>query len=428
MQWRHVTGTLAARRKEVRKPVFRTLAVGLVAVGALAGTGLTPVHASSSSFTDVTNDVIDPLLAQNTMVAPRSTNPRLYADLTSVNVTSAGGVVTFTVTVNGNVPTFPVSNGDAGVEINACFDIPNARPIANGPVVVGTGHHGAPVFDGPYNSRYGWKVCAWVNASAGGTANIDDCGVALFDPIGQYTFFDKAQITNAGFICPPVTGHSSFAFQFPYTWTTIVEPPSTPEQGIVRHENRTFLASGDVVSNLTVSSQVTANVTLPSPVCEPVECNLVGPIQGVGGLLITVDWAPGRQYCDPPFTSCVNDDGGSLEGDGYTLGTVPLGFPAGAVQDCDAGNPEASCPVPSTTGNPPTVGTVPYDPCFSGQGSESQQDNGDLYAALSLAGQGSLCTQHGPIPWPYEYHTVNGRTLVPGTPMYTNDSAGFTAA
>jgi len=418
----------------VRKPLLRTMAVGLVAVGALAGAGMTPVHAASSTFTDATGDVIDPLLSQNMMIAPRSTAARPYADITNVSVAVSTGVVNFTVTVNGNVQTFPVANGDAGVEINACFDIPGNEAIANGPVKVGVGHHGAPVFDGPYNSRYGWKACAWVNASAGGTSNIDDCGVALFDPIGQYTFFDKAQITNSGFTCPPVTGHSSFTFQFPDTWITLAAPPLPTEQGVQRHESRTFLSSGDVVSNLTVSSQVTANVTLPTTVCEPVECSLLGPIQGVGGLLITVDWAPGRQYCDPPFTSCVNDDGGSGAGNGYTLGTVPLGFPAGAIQDCDPNNLQASCPPPSTTGNPPTLGAVNYDPCYSGQSTtgESAQDNGDLYAALSLAGQGGLCTVHTangtPFPWPYEYHTVNGRTLVPGTPQYTTDSAGFTAA
>jgi hypothetical protein len=403
----------------VRKGILRTTAVGLVAAGALVGTGVTPVHAAPiSSFSDAVGDVLDPILSQNRLVAVPSSSPRPYADLTHVTATASGGQVAFTITVNGAIPTFPVTNGDTGIEINACFDIPNGEPIASGPVIVGYGHHGAPIYDGPYNSRYGWKVCAWASAQAGGTANIEDYGVATFDPVGQYTFFDKAQLTS-GSAATTLTGNSSFTFYFPYTWVTKVAPPAPPEQGIARTESRTFLSIADASAiNLTVSTQVSASVTLPTTVCEPVECSVLGPIQGVGGLLTTVDWAPGRQVCSTAVTSCINDDGGSGAGNGYDLGLLPVGFPAGAVQDCDAANLTASCPVVGPS-------TVPYDPCFSGQGDPTKQDNGDLYAILSAAGLGASCTQHGPIPWPYEYHTVNGRTLVPNTPMYTPDAAGF---
>lgn len=400
----------------MRKTILRTMAVGLVAAGALAGTGVTHVHAAAGvSFTDAVGDVLDPILSQNRLVAVPSTAPRPYADLTGVTATPNGSSdVSFAVSTAGALPTFPVTNGDAGIEFNACFDIPGNEAIANGPVQVGTGHHGAPVYDGPYNSNYGWKACAWFSAQAGGLANITDYGVATFDPVGQYTFFDQAQL-GGNILAPSVSG-TTVTFHFPYKWITNVPAPAPPEQGIARTETRTFLAPGDVVKNLVVSAQVDASVTLPAVVCVPSPgCSLIGPIQGVGGLLTTVDWAPGRQVCSTPVASCTNDNGGSGLGNGYDLGLVPVGFPAGAVEDCDTANLTASCPV--------VTGTVTYNVCFPGPGTNTTQDTGDGYAVL-----GAACPNPTNVPWPYEYATVNGRTLTPDTPGYTTTGgASFTA-
>jgi hypothetical protein len=395
------------------------MACTVVAMGALYSSGITLVHASSVSFTDATGDVLDPLLTQNRLVAVPSSTPRGYADITNTSVNAAGGDVSFAVTTATAVPTFPQTNGDTGIEYNACFDVPSAENISKGPVQVGTGHHGAPIFDGPYNSSYGWKVCAWYSAQAGGLANITDYGVSIFDPVGQYLFFDKAQLTNV--VAASYSGTTA-TFHFPYTWITTLPPPAPPEQGIARTESRTFLATGESANNLTISAQVYAGVT--SPIGPTPNLPILGSINGVGGLLTTVDWSPGRQVCSTAVVSCTNDDGGSGKGNGYDLGLVPVGYPFGAAQDCDPNNLLASCPVPSTTGangQPPTLGTVNYNLCFPGPGTNTTQDTGDGYALL-----GAACPNPTNVPWPYEYHTVNGRTLVPNTPQYTADSASFT--
>ena len=404
----------------MRKTLMRTMACSLVAVGALCGSGITPVHASSVSFTDAAGDVLDPLLTQNRLVAVPSSTPRQYADITNVAVNAAAGDVSFAVTTVGAIPTFPQTNGDTGLEINACFDIPSNEAISKGPVQVGTGHHGAPIFDGPYNSTYGWKVCGFYSEQVGALANIKDWGVAIFDPIGNYGFFDKAVLTNV--TAPSISG-TTVTFHFPYTWVTTLPPPAPPEVGITRTESRTILTTGDTANNLTVSTQVYAGVA--SPIGPTPNLPIVGSIEGVGGLLTTVDWAPGRQVCSTAVVSCINDDGGSGKGNGYDLGLIPVGYPLGAVQDCDPNNLLATCPVPSTTsvnGGPPTLGTVNYNVCFPGPGTNTTQDTGDGFALV-----GAACPNPTNIPWPYEYHTVNGRTVVPNTPQYTADSANFVA-
>jgi hypothetical protein len=406
----------------VRKLLFRTMACTVVAAGALASGGVMHVHASTGSFTDRSGDVLDPVLTQNRLVAVPSATDRRYADITNVAWSTAGADVAITVSVFNptGIPAFPQTNGDTGIELNACFDVPSNEAISNGPVQVGTGHHGAPIFDGPYNSRYGWKICGWYSAQAGGLSNIVDYGVATFDPIGQYTFFDKAQL--GGNIAAPTTSGNSVTFHLPCNWTTNIPAPAPPEKGIARTETRTFCATGDQLKNGVVSAQVDASVTLPLTLCIPPSditvpvvnitipaCSIIGPIQGVGGLLTTVDWGPGSQVCSTPVVSCTNDDGGSGLGNGYDLGLIPVGFPGGAVQYCDPLNPlSQSCPT--------VAGTVNYDLCFPGPGTNTTQDTGDLYAIAPAA-----CSGPRVIPWPYEYHTVNGRILVPNTPQYTPD-------
>ena len=375
--------------------------LALVAAG-LCGGGVTAAHAASSiSFSDAAGDVLDPALTHDRVTAiPSSTRP--YADITNVTAVGACEAVAgveqlcFTVSTVGLMPQFPVTNGDVGVVYLACFDVPSSEAIANGPVQIGVGHHGEPVFDGPYNSRYGWKTCAWFSEQAGALVNNIQYGVAIYDPIGTYTLYDSSKVSD---VCPPSISADTVTFCFPYTWTLPVPPPPPPQVGIPRTHFIQFLSLGDTVNNLTVSTSVGSDA---SP--------------ATSSALRIVDWAPGRQVCTTAGVACVNDDGGSGRGNGFDLGlggdvyTSPR-----AVADCDPANVNASCPNVS--------GTVEYDECYPGPGSNTTQDTGDLYAQNPAACAG------GPrvVPWAYQYSVQNGRTLIPNAAGYTNDGASLIA-
>jgi len=375
--------------------LIRAVAGIAVAVGAFGGAGLHTVHASNSGSdpcgAGAASDTIDPILTQNRLTALANTT-REWDDICSWSATNTGSALNITVNTFANLPSFPVAaNGDLGANVEICSDIDSGVTISNGPAQIGVGHHGTPIFDGPYNSADGWKICASVSVTAPG--DIVDCELSIFDPIGQFTFFDSPQIQGG---VPCAWGRLAL----PFTWNIIVPPPSAPEQGITRTDSYTWIPSGGTAHNLVIETQASVGVTLPTTVCVPSPtCSILGPITGVGGLLFTVDWAPGEQLCTTPVLNCINNPGG------FTLGLAPLGFPISAVVSCGTPNLQSTCPTP-------IVGTVNYDPCFAGPGTNGTQDTGDLFAI----GGSTVCGVAGghTVPWPYHYEAVNGRTILPG--------------
>lgn len=367
--------------------LMRTAACLAVAVGTFAGAGVhTAAAVTVSDPCGASSDTIDPLLTQNKLTAiPNATRP--YADICSVTATKGATSIDYSVAVAAPIPSFPVtSNGDIGVNFVACTDIDPSSPLANGPAQIGTGHHGTPIYDGPYNSNYGWKVCAEMSIQAPG--NIVDCAVSIFDPIGQYTFFDGPQLANLN---PCSYSGTTLTFSFPLTWQVKIPAPAAPLKGLARTEQYNWIPS--TAPNLVVESQIYAGATLPTTVCVPSPgCSIVGPITGVGGLLFTVDWAPGEQLCTTPVLACIDNPGG------FTLGLAPLGFPISAVVDCDAAALQKTCPTP-------IAGTVNYDWCLA-TSSTTGQDEGDLHAVAAAACTGPLVT-----PYPYHYEAVNGRLI-----------------
>jgi hypothetical protein len=375
--------------------LLSTVACLAVAVGTFTGAGVHTALATTISDpcgNPSGSDTIDPLLTQNKLTAiPNATRP--YADICTVTTARSGtGTATaidYTVTVAAPIPSFPVaSNGDLGVNFEACVDVDSTSPLATGPTVVGHGHHGTPIYDGPYNSNNGWKVCASMSIQA--PNNIVDCALSIFDPVGQYGFFDSPQLAN---LAACSYSGSSLTFHFPLTWQVKIPVPQAPLQGIARVNTYPWILG--TANNLVVESQVYLGVTLPIAVCVPSPtCSIVGPITGVGGLLFTVDWTPGTQLCPGTIgvSPCTDNPGG------FTLGLLPLGYPVSAVQSCDPANLQATCPTP-------IAGTVPYDWCKT-TSDPNGQDVGDLYAVAPAACSGALVT-----PYPYHYETVNGRTI-----------------
>jgi hypothetical protein len=370
-----------------RKALLRAVACAAVVIGTFAGAG---VHtAAAVTVSDPcggpSSDTIDPQLTQNKLTAiPNTTRP--YADICSVTAIHSGSSLDYTIAVAAPMPSFPTTvNGDTGVYFQACVDIDPTSPLAQGPTVVGIGRHGSPVYDGPYDSGNGWKICAGMSIQA---LNVTECTASIYDPMGRYTLFDRGQFANMP-ACSAAVGSPYITFSMPLTWQIRVPPPPPPFQGFARTTVYNFIPAA--ANNLVVVSQVYTGVTLPFNACFPAPtCSLVGPIQGVGGLLTTVDWAPGQQLCTTPVLSCIDNPGG------FTLGLLPLGFPSAMVY----------CPsvAPNTCPNP-IAGFVYYDWCQP-TSSSTGQDMGDLYALAPALCGGPVIT-----PYPYHYEAANGRLI-----------------
>ena len=144
-------------------------------------------------------------------------------------------------------------------------------------------------------------------------------------------------------------GATSVTMTFPYQW--VVTQGDGLGNNVTTHE--TWVTPNDTLSAVTALTQVAAEVNLPSPpapICVPpvqvgpiAPCGIAGPIQGIVGLLTSVDWAPGYEYCDPltsvaghPIanpTSChKTGDTGDAFADGNDIGLSPIGFPLGALR------------------------------------------------------------------------------------------------
>ena len=348
-----------------RKRSFR---LGLVAVasGALVG-GWAGAPLSAHAFTTTTIHHggchnLDPVTTQNAITAVRA-DDRPWSQIDTVDVNpSTSGEIWFTIHVcsTTSLPTFPIASGngagDTGVQYNVCFRDDNSPMMKdNNGTQVGTDPVTGALYDGPFPGDDGWRACAWVAFNAGATGNQESYGVATFDQIGQYNFFDQSQLS--GITAPTVTGGGGteiwIKFHFPYVWHV------TEGDGLGNNVtiNEPWIAAGDTISAITASSQVSATVGLPSPVCVPpsdvnplnnptpliAKCSIAGPIQGLVGLLTTVDWAPGYEYCDPLTsvgghnfadpTKChkIGDLGDALT-DGNDLGLAPVDWPVGALR------------------------------------------------------------------------------------------------
>ena len=359
-----------ARKRSVR------LGVSAAAVGALVG-GLfgVPLTAHASAGVTINHGGchnLDPVTTQNAITAARS-DDRPWAQISSVDVnpSAASGEVWFTVHICGTIPSFPdAANGDTGVQYNVCFKDDNSPMMKDGNGVnVGADPVTGALFDGPFPGDDGWRVCAWAAENAGVPGFT--YGVSTFDQIGQYNFFDQSQLV--GLTAPSFSGGGLWlTFHFPYIWT-VTEGDGLGNL-VTIHEP--WISANDPLTAITASAQVSATVGLPSPVCVPPSavgpvpaCGIAGPIQGLVGLLSTVDWAPGYEYCDPLTTvaghpvanptSChKTGDTGDAFADGNDLGLSPVDWPVGALRSpVDHFDPVGTVDVANQLPGPPSATT-----------------------------------------------------------------------
>jgi len=414
----------------------RVLAAALlVAGGGLAVTNPTlRVHAATC-VTDYSGDELNPIVSQSDVLATVDTG-RTYADITGACATE-GANNTVAITTTSPIPTaasFPKTNGDIGITYQACSDA--TGPLGSAIDQIGIGHRGGPVYAGPFPGSQGWKICSYLTIQA---ATPNDYGMEIFDPVGNFTFFDFPGLS--GFTAPAISG-STVTLSLPSTMCAIVNAPAPPLVGIARQDCYRFFNSS-TLAHVAVETQVNAEATLPFPVCvntnpPGISCNgnqTIGPIFGIVGLLATSDWAPGKITCGTPglITSCApaGDPTGAFS-NALDLGLLPLPPEGQAIETClnpitpgPGGVPPANTPA-VTCGA--TVATFTYNPCQAG--STATQDQGDLYTVLSAAGQGSACTitsatsvdeydtEYGRI-YPAQLPSVDGFAI---GPAFLNDS------
>ena len=425
----------------------RALAGLALVVGGLSVTPALKAHAGTGCVTDYTGDELNPIVSQSDFLADAD-NSRGYADITQVCGNSAGGTAdgiqeaSFTFTLASPLPSFPTLAGDAGISLTACVDATGA--IAFGPVQIGVGHRGGPIFDGPYPPSQGWKYCAFASLQAGSPV---DYGVETFDPVGSFTFFDFPELTdpnagNAATISAPTglsAGSNTVTIFLPDTLVFHVNPPTPPLKGVARADSEPFINPAAGISNALAITQVQAVVSLPFPVCvnaNPVgiSCNgnqIVGPIQGIVGILATSDWAPGKIVCTTlgnPLT-CSASAAPSGQANNLDLGILPIPFEAQAVETC--ANPlRPGPPTPPVNNGLVTctaiAGTYSYNPCQT-TSSSTGQDQGDLTIVT-----GSCPVAVPPVTLAYEYDSEYGRITPDQLPLVDGFDIGpvfkFTSA
>jgi len=418
---------------KLAKPV-RILAAAAVVAGGLILPGHTVHAATGGCISDYSGDELNPIVSQSDALAAVDT-ARTYADITGACAT-AGATNTIAITTATALPSFPTTNGDAGVTFQACADANG--PIASAIVQIGVGHRGGPVFDGPYPPSQGWKICTYLTVQVGSP---NDYGMELFDPVGNFTFFDFPSLP--GFPAPSISG-STVTLSMPSSMCFTVDAPAPPLVGIQRTDCDPFF-NGTSLQNIVVETQVQAEATLPFPVCvntnpPGITCNgnqTVGPIFGIAGLLATSDWAPGKITCATPglITTCSSAGtpatSATAAGNGLDLGLLPIPPEAQAIVTCV--NPLSPGPaVPPANNGLVTCGaqayTWNYNPCQAGNGGNGAQDQGDLYTVTSKASApcpvtsvtlaGEYDSEYGRI-FPAQLPTVLGFAVGP-TFLYVN--------
>jgi hypothetical protein len=341
--------------------------------------------------------------------------------------------VSFRVSLCADVPaSFPTSTGDAQAEYSVCVDLPGNEPISNGPTVIGLGHRGGPIFNGPFPASQGWKVCSWAQFQTGLGANT--YGTEVFDPIGQYAFADQSQLKDSSGVTStisapvinPVAGCKCIDLFLPET--QIIHVNANVLGGPAKETDETWMATGDTVKNYVAQVQLASVGNLPFPVCvntnpPGISCTgaqTLGPVFGVAGLLTLVDSFGANQECTSVNSNLPSAPPCSNGQSGYDLGILPIGFPAQSQPTC-AGNG-----VGGALTCVQAVGTYNYYPCLSadswsaslppGQGPFPKpapppyyQDAGDaskVPGACGVVGNPAVST-------PYEYDSEYGRTQSP---------------
>lgn len=415
--------------------------------GGLASTPVITAHAGSGCVTG-SGIGLDPIISQSDLLATPSAAYN-WAGVTSFCVTNPGtaalsGNPEADITINtGTLPAFPDGRGDVGFTATACSDV--TGPMASAPQQIGINHRGQPVFDGPYPPEDGYKVCSYVTHQVGSS---DDYGLEFFDPTGNFTFFDYPELCDlsgataapcgkgAPTIMPPKIGANSITLHLPQNLKYTVNPPAPPLHGIARNWSEPITTGTPNLQNTFVLMQVQAEANLPMPVCvnlnpPGISCNgneLVGPIFGVAGLLVTSGWAPGQIACNnllsaggesiPNPATCSSSGTGGF-GNAVDLGILPLPPNAQAITTPCA-DPLDS---PAVLDCAVQEGTSNYAPCQS-TNTPGGQDAGDLYAVTTGLNSALPCPVASTVPLPYEYHNLYGR-IWPGEPQIPR-VAGFT--
>ena len=339
---------------------------------AVATTGLTMRHALASGTTVVDDattlfsrngsgcgDEIDGLYNPTSATAVADTS-RPWAEVRSFSVTTGSYSVSsragisnppFTpapsvsaafVTLNlcGPIPQFPTFNGDTGIEWT--FNLQsNQYPCNNGPLtgstdaqVISYGVHGEPIFDGPFPECDGYYFFGFASLTA--PFQTLDVGVGWFDPTSNLTFLDTELTTHTatGEIADPGNIYANNSgpyggvvkFVIPQDWTWLFDA----KNGLYARE-RVFGSAPATLDNLTTRSFTTTALaagpgTLPT--CgTPIAC-----LNGAGGLLTPVDYAPGYQVCDSLGGPIPNPSEWVLAGKSLQCPTSPVNsFDLGAT-------------------------------------------------------------------------------------------------
>jgi hypothetical protein len=161
------------------------------------------------------------------------------------------------------------------------------------------------------------------------------------------------------------------------------------------------------------------NLSPPGITCNGSE--LVGPIFGVAGLLVTSGWGPGTISCNtlttvggesiPNPATCTSAGTGGF-GNAVDLGILPLPPEAQAV-NTPCVDPLDSPIVPDCVAG--SNGTSPYVPCQS-TNTPGGQDVGDAYAVTTGLNSALPCPVAGSVSLPWTYTSLYGR-IWPGEPQ-----------
>lgn len=335
-------------------------ALAMAAVAAAFSPGLMRPQASAGLTISVgTCHNLNPAVTQSALTAVRS-DDRPWDQISSVLVTPGPTVTanagTFSVsysqlevaitTCATALPTFPdPTTGDVTAQWLACFDPGTSMPIATAPdgVLIGHGAGGLPLFDGPYPSNQGYRFCGWASQSAGA----NDYGVAVYDPVGAYAEYDRADLVDSTLTATTVTpatwtiggGAVVVNLYIPYDWVV-----TTPSGSGSFTTVDPILTAGATVGNFVAQTQGG-----PPGVVQPASAHCTPGIQtqsaalctpAVNGLqsLTPVDWAPGSEWCVMVNVGCAMYATGGFA-DGYDLSSDVKSKPAATVVPLNVSQP-----------------------------------------------------------------------------------------
>ena len=297
------------------------IALALVAGGMPAGTSVLRVRAANPcpAFQVQGSGIgLDPRESVNDFTATGSPDYNWagvcgFSIAVGVAAPDGGPEVAYTINLDAPLPAFPTGNGDTGVTISACADVNG--PVGGGPVQVGVGLRGEPVYDGPYPAEDGYKYCTWASNQAGTPF---DYGVAIYDPANGFRSYDYPSLQSAAgmsTISAPSNllgpGTTSVTLYLPRTFTF------RPTIGVSHSYSEQMTGAP---SNDFVFTAIAPQPTLPFPVCVNqtplgIACNgnqLFGPVFGIGGSSPSgiSGWAPGFVICGTPITCATGGTGG----------------------------------------------------------------------------------------------------------------------